>query len=152
MTIAAAFGPELTEPYTAPMHHGHGERKDEHPVDRDRFFRPGDPRASLPGRRPAAIVPYFEERLRALIGAYGEAGGHGRASVRLEEIAAALAEGWVGTPLLEANRRISGSIDAAAGTVLPYLQEPQRNGAANAGAADVLDELAEAALRERGPK
>ena len=194
-TIAAALGPELTEPYTAPRHHGHGERKDERPVDRDRFFRvidreilerasrlsalplvlaalpehqvhfrrlshnpflaaPGvavDPGALSPEElREAAwqaVAPYFEERLRALTEAYAEARGHGRASDRLEEIAAALAEGRVGRLLLEANRRIPGRIDAAAGTVLPYLHEPQGHGAASAGAADVLDELAEAALR-----
>src|SRR6185437_204476 len=52
-TIAAALGPELTEPYTkvtrgpagtgagakTPMHHGQGGRKDERPIDRERFFR-----------------------------------------------------------------------------------------------------------------
>ncbi|HTX05658.1 MAG TPA: hypothetical protein VMD06_07515 [Steroidobacteraceae bacterium] len=195
LTIAAALGPELTGPHTAPMDHSHGEPKDERPLDRDRFFRiidreilergsrlsglplvlaalpehqahfrrlshnpflaatgvAADPGALSPEElREAAwraVAPCFEERLRALIGAYGEARGHGRASDRLEEIAAALAEGRVGSLLLEANRRIPGRIDAAAGTVLPYLHEPQGHGAANAGAADVLDELAEAALR-----
>jgi Bacterial archaeo-eukaryotic release factor family 3 len=94
-----------------------------------------------------AAEPYLEERLRALVEAYGEARGHGRGSDRLEEIATALAAGRVGTLLLEANRRIPGSVDAAEGTVLPYLQEPQGNGAASAGAADVLEELAGAAVR-----
>lgn len=98
-----------------------------------------------------AVGPYFEERLRALVEAYGEARGHGhghgRALDQLEETATTLAAGRVGTLLPEANRRIPGSVDAAEGTVLPYLQEPQGSGAASAGAADVLEELAEAAVR-----
>ena len=184
-TIAAALGPELTEPHSrvtrgygggaggkTPMHHGQGGRKDERPKDRERFFRAIDreiierasnishlplvlgalpehqthfrtlshnpflaatgiavnPASLTPGElRDAAwkaVAPYFEERLSALLDAYGEARGHGRASDRPDEIAAALAQGRVGTLLLEADRRIPGS----------------------AADSDVLDDLAEAAL------
>lgn len=178
-TIAQALGPELTEPYSkvtrgygggagsrAPMHHGQGGRRDERPIDRERFFRVIDreileraskisslplvlaalpehqahfralshnpflvatgielnPGALTPGElRDAAwrvIEPYFEERLSAVLDAYGEARGHGRGSDRLEEIAAALEQGRVGTLLVDADQ-----------------------------ASDRLDELAEAALR-----
>lgn len=154
------------------MHHGQGGRKDERPIDRERFFRVIDreimERASKVSRLPLvlaalpehqthfrtlshnpfltatgiavnpasltpgelrdaawkAIEPHFEDRLSALLDAYGEARGHGRASDRLDEIAAALTQGRVGTLLLEADRRIPGS----------------------AADCDVLDDLAEAAL------
>jgi hypothetical protein len=79
-----------------------------------------------------AIEPFFEQRLQALLDAYGEARGHGRASDRLEEIATALAQGRVGTLLLQADRRIPGSVDTAEGTVLPYLEAP-RGGRRGAG-------------------
>lgn len=184
-TIAAALGPELTEPYSkvtrgygggaggnAPRHQGQGGRKDERPIDRERFFRVIDreilERASKVSRLPLvlaalpehqthfrnlshnpflaatgiavnpvsltpgelrdaawkAIEPYFENRLTALLDAYGEARGHGRASDRPDEIAAALTQSRVGTLLLEADRRIPG----------------------RAADSDVLDDLAEAAL------
>ena len=148
------------------MHHGQGGRRDERPIDRERFFRVIDreileraskisslplvlaalpehqahfralshnpflvatgielnPGALTPGElRDAAwrvIEPYFEERLSAVLDAYGEARGHGRGSDRLEEIAAALEQGRVGTLLVDADQ-----------------------------ASDRLDELAEAALR-----
>lgn len=209
-TIEQALGPQLTEPYSkvtrghgsgmgskVPMHHGQGGRKDERPLDRERFFRAIDreileraskvsrlplvlaalpehqahfralshnpslvaagielnPGALTPGElRDAAwrvIEPYFEERLSALLSAYGEARGHGRASERLEEIAAALAQGRVGTLLVEADRRIPGSVDAVQGTITP-VAHAQDNGAADPGASDVLDDLAEAALSTGG--
>lgn len=210
MTIAAALGPELTEPYSkvtrshgggagskAPVHHGQGGRKDERPVDRERFFRVIDreilerasnlsrlplvlaalpehqahfrelshnpflaangvelnPLALTPGElRDAAwrtIEPYFDERLDALTDAYGEAHGHNRGSDALEEIAAALAQSRVGTLLLEADRRIPGSIDATQGTIT-YAKDAEGDAAADPKASDVLDDLAEAALRTGG--
>lgn len=210
LTIAAALGPELTEPYTkvtrgygggaganVPMHHGHGDRKDERPLDRERFFRVIDREvlqrasrisglplvlASLPQHQthfralshnpflvvtglavnPAAlslgelrqaawrvIEPYYEQRLQVLLDAYGEARGHGRATERLEEIAAALLQHRVGTLILEADRRIPGSLDAEQGTV-SYPRAEQPRAAMDASASDVLDDLAEAALRTGG--
>jgi len=41
------------------------------------------------------LEPYFEERLNALMDAYGEARGHGRGSDRVEETATALAQSRV---------------------------------------------------------
>ena len=170
-TIAAALGPELTEP-DSKWTRGPGGRKDQRPIDRERFFRVIDreilERASRAARLPLvlaalpehqthfrnlshnpflaatgiavnpasltpgelrdaawkAIGPYFENRLSALLDAYGEARGHGRASDRPDEIAAALAQSRLGTLLLEADRRIPG----------------------RAADSDVLDDLAEAAL------
>lgn len=211
-TIAEALGPQRTEPYMkvtrgygggagskAPMHHGQGGRKDERPLDRERFFRIIDreilERASKVARVPLvlaalpehqthfralshnpylaatgiglnpgaltlgelrdaawrAIEPYFEQRASALLEAYREARGHGRGSDRLEEIAAALAQGRVGTLLVEADRRIPGSVDAAQGTVA-YADDAQSEAAADPdpAASDVLDDLAEATLRTGG--
>lgn len=206
MTIAEALGPELTEPYMkvtrssgagagskAPMHHGQGGRKDERPIDRERFFRVIDreilERASKTSRLPLVLAalpehqahfrelshnpflaasgielnpgaltlgelrdaawrviePYFEERLSALLEAYGEARAHGRGSDRLEEIAAALAQSRVGTLLVEADRWVPGNVDATLGTVT-YASAP-RDAEADLGTSDVLDDLAEAALR-----
>jgi hypothetical protein len=205
-TIAAALGPELTEPYSkvtrgygggrggnASLHRGQGGRKDERPIDRERFFRAIDreimERASKVSRLPLvlaalpehqthfrtlshnpfltatgiavnpasltpgelrdaawkAIEPHFEDRQSTLLDTYGEARGHGRASDRLDEIAAGLAQSRVGTLLLEADRRIPASAadsdalddmaEAALGTgaevvVLPAARMPTKTGAA----------------------
>jgi len=211
-TIAAALGPELTEPYTkvtrgpagtgagakTPMHHGQGGRKDERPVDRERFFRVIDrqileraskisrlplvlaalpehqthfralshnpflaatgvqvnPLALTPGElRDAAwhaIEPHFAERLEKLLDTYGRARAHRRATSRLEDIAAGMAQGRVGTLLVEADRRIPGSVDADQGTVTIAIADGWVNGAAaDVRVSDVLDDLAEAALLRR---
>ena len=88
--------------------------------------------------------PYYEQRLRALLDACGEARGHGRASDRLE-IAAALAQHRVGTLLLASDRRIAGSLDAEQGSITyPEGGRSPRRG--DPGSGDVLD-FAEAALR-----
>ena len=84
-TITAALGEELTEPFmkvtrghgggggaSAPMHHGQGGRKDERPIDRDRFFRVIDReilvRASKVSRLPLvlAALPEHQTHFRAL--------------------------------------------------------------------------------------
>lgn len=87
-TIAEALGPELTEPYSkvtrgaggagggagskAPMHQGQGGRKDERPIDRERFFRIVDreilERASKISRLPLvlAALPEHQAHFRAL--------------------------------------------------------------------------------------
>lgn len=67
----------------------------------------------------------------------------------LEEIAAALAQNRVNTLLVEADRRIPGSVDAVQGTIA-RVAATQGDGAADPGASDVLDDLAEAALRTGG--
>jgi hypothetical protein len=210
MTIAEALGTELTEPYMkvsrggrsrgagpAAVHRAQGDRKDERPVDRERFFRVIDrevlERASKISRLPLilaalpehqthfrtlshnpflaatgvatnpasltpgelrdaawrAIEPYFEQRLSALLDAYGEAQGHGRGSELLGEIAAALAQSRVGTLLVEADRRIPGNLDAATGTI-EYASDARSDAVADPGISDVLDDLAEATLRTGG--
>lgn len=87
-TIAAALGPELTEPYSkvtrgaggtgggagskASMHQGQGGRKGERPIDRERFFRVVDreilERASRISRLPLvlAALPEHQAHFRAL--------------------------------------------------------------------------------------
>lgn len=96
-----------------------------------------------------AVEPYFEERLGALLDAYGEARAQGSGSDRFEEIAAALAQGRVGTLLVEADRRVSGSIDATLGRITRADDAPT-GGAADLGLSDVLDDLAEATLLTGG--
>jgi len=63
-----------------------------------------------------------------------------------------LAQSGVSTFLVEADqadRRIPGSIDAVLGTVM-YAQDAPGDGAAEPALSDVLDDLAEAALRTGG--
>lgn len=71
-----------------------------------------------------------------------------RLSDRLEEIAAALAQSRVGTLLLEADRRIPGAVDAIQGAIA-YASDADA-AATDPGISDVLDDLAEAALRTGG--
>lgn len=111
-----------------------------------------NPAALTPGElRDAAwraIEPYFEERVDRLLETYGEARSHGRGAGRLEDIAAGVAQGRVGTLLVAADRRIPGSVDAVQGTVTIAIAEGwSRGGAADPRTSDVLDDLAEAALR-----
>lgn len=111
-----------------------------------------NPAALTPGElRDAAwsaIEPHFEERLDGFLEAYGEARAHGRGAGRLEDIAAGVAQSRVGTLLVEADRRIPGSVDAIRGTVTISIADGWRSGAAaDLRASDVLDDLAEAALR-----
>lgn len=101
-----------------------------------------NPGALTPGElRDAAwraIAPHFEARLSGILDAYGEARGHGRASDRIDEIAAALAQRRVGTLLVE-NERVSDVLDdLAEGTlrtggeviVLETARMPSTTGAA----------------------
>lgn len=111
-----------------------------------------NPEALTPGElRDAAwraIEPYFEERAASLLEAYGAARSHGRGTSRLEDIAAGVAQSRVGTLLVEADRRIPGSVDAVQGTVTIAIAEGWTSGAAtDLRISDVLDDLAEAALR-----
>lgn len=113
---------------------------------------PVNPGALTPGElRDAAwraIEPYHEERVDKLIDTYGEARAHGRGAGRLEDIAAGVAQSRVGCLLVEADRRIAGSVDAIQGTVTISIADGWTNGAAaDLRVSDVLDDLAEAALR-----
>jgi hypothetical protein len=111
-----------------------------------------NPGALTPGElRDAAwraIEPYFEERVNRLIEAYGKARAHGRGAGRLEDIAAGVAQSRVSTLLVEADRRIPGSVDAVQGTVTIAIAGGwMGDSAAELRVSDVLDDLAEAALR-----
>jgi len=112
-----------------------------------------NPNALTPGElRDAAwraIEPDLEERVDRFLEAYGEARAHGRGAGRLEDIAAGVAQGRVSTLLVEADRRIPGSVDAVLGTVTIAIADGWTNGAAatDLRTSDVLDDLAEAALR-----
>jgi hypothetical protein len=99
------------------------------------------------------LRPYFEERLQTTLSDYREARAHGRGSDRPEEIAEALAQGRVGTLLVEENRTIPGRVDAVAGRVA-YAESAETAdvdpGAGEPSTDDILDDLAEAVLRTRG--
>jgi Bacterial archaeo-eukaryotic release factor family 3 len=91
----------------------------------------------------ALLESFFERRLEKLIAAYAVARGYGRGSSNPEEVAEALAQGRVGTLLVEANRRIPGKVDAVTGRIT--YTDPS-----DPGTEDVPDDLAEAVLRTRG--
>lgn len=95
----------------------------------------------------ALLAPHFEQRLSVLLDAYGEARGHGRGTDRLEEIATAMAQSRVGTLLLEADRRIAGSVDTGEGAITYAPDAQNAVPDSNPAASDILDDLAEAALR-----
>jgi hypothetical protein len=81
-TITEALGEEMTEPYSkvssygagpgAPMHHGHGSKKDEIGMDTERFFRAVDKaildRHSQPSQLPLllAALPEYQGVFRQL--------------------------------------------------------------------------------------
>jgi hypothetical protein len=79
-TIVDALGSELTEPYTkvssygsgpgAPMHHGHGSKKDEVDLDTERYFRAVD----------KAVLQHYSEpmQLPLVLAALAEHQGHFR--------------------------------------------------------------------------
>lgn len=96
------------------------------------------------------VAPHFDSRVRRLVSEYQEARAHGRGSDRAEEVAAALAEGRVGTLLVEADRRIPGRLDPVRGRISLDPGAASGGSAAAAAEEDVLDDLAEAVLRTRG--
>lgn len=90
-----------------------------------------------------AMRPQFDRRVDALRDRFGAALGAHRGDDRLPQVAVAAAAGRIDCLLLEAERRLSGHLDASSGAfVAAELDDPQ--------AADLLDDLAEQVLRLGG--
>ena len=89
------------------------------------------------------IQPHYLNRLSGLIDAYGVAKGKTQGSELLDDIAKAAVEGRVATLLIEADRLIPGTIDAASGKVsMDKLGDPSVD--------DLLDDLGELVLKSGG--
>jgi len=89
------------------------------------------------------LEPHEQERTAKAVEAYEIARSRGLATDDLEEAAQAAHGGRVGTLLLDADRRMPGSLDLQTGAVRPI--DP-----AAPGAEDVFDDLAEVVLRMKG--
>lgn len=89
------------------------------------------------------VQPYYLERLAGLVEAFGAAAAKGQGADKLGEIAKAARAGRIATLLIEADRLIPGTIDAASGKIFSGdLDHPEVD--------DVLDDLGERVLRTGG--
>ncbi len=89
------------------------------------------------------MQPYYLERLAGLVEAFGTAAANGQGSDKPGEIAKAAIDGRIATLLIEADRLIPGTIDAASGKIFSGdLDHPEVD--------DVLDDLGERVLRTGG--
>ncbi len=89
------------------------------------------------------VQPFYLERLSGLVGAFEAARARQLASGDLADIGRAVVAGRVATLLIDADRVVPGSLDAASGAVrLGELADPDTD--------DLLDDLAEAVLRQGG--
>ncbi|HEX8199635.1 MAG TPA: hypothetical protein VF590_04055 [Isosphaeraceae bacterium] len=89
------------------------------------------------------MEPRYRQRLAKLVDDFQEARSKQKGADALDQIAAALAQGRVGTLLVERDRQVPGTLDRADGTI--RLAE-----AADPGVDDLLDDLAEATLGTGG--
>ena len=89
------------------------------------------------------VEPRYLQRLAGLVESFGAAQLSGRGADDLRPVAEAAVAGRVETLLIEADRMISGRIDAATGKVdTAVLGNPEVD--------DVLDDLGEIVLRKGG--
>lgn len=89
------------------------------------------------------VQPYYLERLAGLVEAFGAATAKGQGANQLDEIAKAAIDGRIATLLIEADRLIPGTIDAASGKIFAGdLDHPEVD--------DVLDDLGERVLKTGG--
>jgi hypothetical protein len=89
------------------------------------------------------VEPEFRARLKKLAGEFEEARSKGLGADDLAKIAEAATQARVGSLLVETERRISGRLDQATGSVtLSGLEHPEVD--------DLLDDLAELVLRKGG--
>ena len=89
-----------------------------------------------------AVEPSYQQRLGALLDAYGHARGRQMAAADLAEIALAVVSGRVATLLIDADREIPGRIDSQTGEITPGdMSDPEID--------DVIDDLGTMAM-ERG--
>ena len=89
------------------------------------------------------VEPYYLERLRHLVEAYGTATSRGLGTDDIPEAANAAAAGRIATLLIEADRQIPGTLDATTGAIkLDELPNPEGD--------DLLDDLGERVLKTGG--
>ena len=89
------------------------------------------------------VQPYYLRRLSGLIERFGAAKSNGLGADDLAQIAAATAAGRIATLLIEADRQIPGTFDAATGSIkLDDLDDPEVD--------DLLDDLGERVLKAGG--
>jgi len=90
------------------------------------------------------MEPVYLQRLRLMVDRYGAARGANRGDDALPQVALAAVVGRVDVLLLERDRRVEGSMDPASGVlqIADTVEAP--------AAGDVLDDLAEAVLRNGG--
>jgi hypothetical protein len=107
----------------------------------------GDPDAFTPQQlREAAwrlLAPRHQAQLQKLVDDYRVARSRGKGSDDLAEVARAAHDGRVGTLLLDAARHLPGTIDPGDGS-------PHPAGGQAAGVDDMLDDLGEMVLRQKG--
>jgi len=101
------------------------------------------PLDALRARAWELVQPYYLERLSGLVGAFEAARARQLASGDLADIGNAVVAGRVATLLIDADRVVPGSLDTATGAVrFGELADPNTD--------DLLDDLAEATLRQGG--
>lgn len=89
------------------------------------------------------VQPYYTKRLAGLIEAFGAAKSKDFGASDLAQVAEAVVAGRIATLLIEADREISGAIDATTGAItLDDLSNPDVD--------DLLDDLGERVLKMRG--
>lgn len=89
------------------------------------------------------VLPYYLERLNALVEQFGAASAKGLAAGDVSDIARASTAGRVATLLIEADRFVPGRFDPSSGAIdFAPLDDP--------GVDDLLDDLGEYALRNGG--
>ncbi|MCD6679571.1 MAG: hypothetical protein LT102_02780 [Burkholderiaceae bacterium] len=101
------------------------------------------PIESLRARAWELVQPYYLERLDGLVGAFEAARARHLASSDLADIGNAVVAGRVATLLIDADRVVPGTFDAQTGAV-------RFDDLAHPGIDDLLDDLAEAVLRQGG--
>ncbi|MCD6672397.1 MAG: hypothetical protein LT106_06030 [Burkholderiaceae bacterium] len=101
------------------------------------------PLEALRTRAWELVQPYYLERLDGLVGAFEAARARHLASGDLADIGNAVVAGRVATLLIDADRVVPGGFDAQTGAV-------RFDDLAHPGIDDLLDDLAEAVLRQGG--
>jgi len=101
------------------------------------------PIEALRARAWELVQPYYLERLDGLVGAFEAARARHLASDDLADIGNAVLAGRVATLLIDADRVVPGSFDPQTGAV-------RFDDLAHPGVDDLLDDLAEAVLRQGG--
>jgi hypothetical protein len=97
----------------------------------------------LRARAWKVVEPHYLTRLAGLVEIFGSARSKGLASSDLAQVADSAVAGRVATLLVEAERRVPGRIDTLSGDIkLDDLANPEVD--------DLLDDIAEVVLRNRG--